>query len=220
MREDLQNLEITSREIKRLSGISLDRVFRPPTLRKFASEIFKSVAIASLLFLAYFLLSAIWPQHDLFLFATLIILAGGTFIEDISKIIASARNKKLTKLFDATEKYNTILKAIAIQDEIEAAGNRNFNFQNREQVIEALELIREDLVRALTIERILRKHKRFISANAKLFSSHLNDVTSLLINDEASEHGRLLNEALEIAVAVRDEMKRLQDKHYGFGNGE
>ena len=220
MREDLQNLEITAREIKRLSGIGLDRVFRPPTAKKFVSEIFKSGAIAFLLFVAYFLLAAIWPQQDLFLFATFIILVFGTFIEDISKIIVSARNKKLTKLFDATEKYNTILKAIAIQDEIEAAGSGNFNFENREKVIEALELIREDLVRALTIERILRKHKRFISANAKLFSSHLNDVTSLLINDEASEHGRLLNEALEIAVAVRDEMKRLQDKHYGFGNGE
>lgn len=216
MREDLQSLEITNREIKRLSGIGLGQVFRPPTFGKFVSENFKSLAIASLLFIGYLLFVEILPQHDLLLFAIFLIFAGGTFIEDFYKIIVSARNKKLTKLFDATDKYNTIVKALAIQDEIEAVGSSNLKSKNRERVIEALQLIREDLVRALTIERILRKHKRFISANAKLFASHLNDVTELLINDEANEHGRLLNEALEIAVAVRDEMNRLQDKHSGI----
>lgn len=220
MREDLQGLEITAKEIKRLSGISLSQVFRPPTLGKFVSEIFKSLAIACLLFIAYWLLIQIWPQDYLLLLAIFLVLAVGTFIEDFYKIIVSAKNQKLTKLFDATEKYNTIVKALEITDEIEAVRNHNLNFQNREQVIEALQLIREDLIRALTIERILRKHKRFISANAKLFASNLNDVTALLINDEASEHGRLLNEALEIAVAVRDEMKRLQDKHSGWENDE
>ncbi|MDY6802452.1 MAG: hypothetical protein SXA11_01405 [Cyanobacteriota bacterium] len=213
MREDLQGLEITNREIRRLSGIGLERVFRPPTLGKFVSENFKSLAIASLLFIGYLLLAEILPQQNLLLFAIFLFFAIGTFIEDLYKIIVSARNKKLTKLFDATDKYNTIVKALAIQDEIEGVGSSNLKSKNRERVIEALELIREDLVRALTIERILRKHKRFISANTKLFASHLNDVTELLINDEANEHGRLLNEALEIAVTVRDEMKRLQDKH-------
>ena len=220
MREDLQGLEITAKEIKRLSGISFSQVFRPPTLGKFASETLKSLTIACFLFIGYLLLVKIWPQHYLLLLATYLTLGLGTFFEDFYKIIVSAKNQKLTKLFDATEKYNTIVKALEITDEIEAVGSHNLNFPNREQVIEALELIREDLVRALTIERILRKHKRFISANAKLFASNLNDVTALLINDEASEHGRLLNEALEIAVAVRDEMKRLQDKHSGIENDE
>ena len=215
MKEDLQGLEITAKEIKRLSGIALGRVFRPPTVGKFIWEILKSLAIALLLFIGYLLLAEIWPQHYEFLFSLFLILAGGNLLEDIYKIVVSARNKKLTKLFDAAEKYNTIIKALEIQAEIEAVGSTSLRLKNREQVIEALQLIREDLVRALTIERILRKHKRFISANAKLFASNLNDVTSLLINDEVSEHGRLLNEALEIAVAVRDEMKRLENKHYG-----
>ena len=108
MIEDLQGLEITAKEIKRLSGVGLGRVFRPPTLGKFVWEICKSLAIAFLLFIGYLLLAEIWLQHEEFLFSIFLILAGGTFLEDVYKIIVTVRNQKLTKLFEATEKYNTI----------------------------------------------------------------------------------------------------------------
>lgn len=215
MKLDLQGLEITKGELKRLSGINLSRVFRPPTPGKFLSEGLKSFSIIALLFIGYLLLAQIRPQVYLWLFIIFVIMTLGLILEDVFKIIISARNKNLLKLFDDVDRYNAIVKAIVIHDEIEATGTTKARLSNRDGIVEALQLIRDDLVRALTMERILKKHKKFISSNAKLFASNLQEVNALLINDEASEHGRLLNEALEIAIRVENEMKRLQNRHYG-----
>jgi hypothetical protein len=39
-------------------------------------------------------------------------------------------------------------------------------------------------------------------------------LNALQINDKASEHGRLLNEALQIVVDVQEEMRKLQDQRF------
>jgi hypothetical protein len=45
-----------------------------------------------------------------------------------------------------------------------------------------------------------------------LFANNLRTLNSLQISDRATEQGRLLNEALQVAVGVQAEMKKLQDR--------
>ncbi|MEO1561307.1 MAG: hypothetical protein AAFS12_17360, partial [Cyanobacteria bacterium J06632_19] len=82
--------------------------------------------------------------------------------------------------------------------------------KERNRVLEALKYTRADLVRALKTERILRDNKKFIVNNSELLANNLATLTQMQVSEQASEHGRLLNEALEIAIDVQQEMKRLQ----------
>jgi hypothetical protein len=104
-----------------------------------------------------------------------------------------------------------VIKAIDINDQIEDVGNLGVGIQERETVLAGLKLTRDDLVRAIKTERILRENKSFIITNADLFTNNLATLASMQVNEEATEHGRLLNEALQISLDVQHEMKRLQN---------
>ncbi|MDW8453227.1 MAG: hypothetical protein RML39_07205 [Oscillatoriaceae cyanobacterium SKYGB_i_bin93] len=77
-------------------------------------------------------------------------------------------------------------------------------------------MTRSDLVRALKTERILRKNKDFIARNPEIFANNLAVLTTLQVSDRASEQGRLLNEALQVAISTQEEMKRRRDKYFNF----
>ena len=213
MKPDLEGLEITKGELKHLSGVSLNKIFRPPTKTKYLSESLKSLLIVGLLLISYWMVVQILNQHYLLLILIYVAMAVGLFLEDIYKILVTHKNQHLMRLFDDVDKYNSIIQAIVINDQLESAGNPQVKLSNRQEVIEALKLIREELIRALKTERIIRENKKFIDDHTDLFALNLNALTSLQINDLASEHGRLLNEALQIAIGVREEMKKIQDEN-------
>jgi hypothetical protein len=116
----------------------------------------------------------------------------------------------LQVLLNDVERFNTVIKVIDINDQIEAAGNLEVSIKERHKVIEALKLTRKDLVRALRTEKILRENKHFILGNSELFANNLAALASMEVTQEAAEHSKLLNEALEIALDVQYQMKKLQ----------
>ncbi|MGA9383055.1 MAG: hypothetical protein WBV73_30200, partial [Phormidium sp.] len=101
-----------------------------------------------------------------------------------------------------------------INDQIEAAGNPGVKLKDRERVIEALRLTREDIVRALKTEKILRENQEFINLNPDLFANNLKALTALQVDEQASEYGRILNEALQIGMSIQDEMKYLKGERF------
>ncbi|MEG5035415.1 hypothetical protein [Microcoleus sp. AT3-D2] len=221
MRADIQGLEITLGELKHLTGAGPDRVYRPPTATKFAREALKTVGLIVLVLISCWLLVAIFPRAYLLWFALHLVAIVGLILEDAWKIRCSRQNKDLINLFDDVDRYNGIIEAIAINDQIEDAGNAEVKIGDRAKVIEALQLIRDDLVRALKTERILRENKKFVDTNSELFANNLRTLNALQISDRASEQGRLLNEALQVAVEVQAEMKKLQDRNAAnFKNGK
>lgn len=213
MRPDLQGLEITPGELKHLSGVSVDTLLRPPTLPKFIAEITKTLLIMLLISLTGFVLIQVFPEHLKLLISVPSILAITLFLNDIRKITISRQCHNLVRLFEDVNRFNRVIKAIDINDKIEAVGNPGVSLQNRGQVIQALRLTRDDIIRALKTERILRENARFIKYNSELFDNNLMALTALQVSDQATEHGRLLNEALQIVVDVRQEMKALQNRH-------
>ncbi len=225
MRQDLQGLEITKGELRKLSGIDPEQVFR----RSVMQDAFKR--------------SQFWQRHTLEVgFLTLLsfvsfavvfsYLAGGRSLYSELRVFGSvaigslvlailiqswriiqSTSPALAGLLDDVDRYNAMVKAIHINDQIEAAGNFQVRLQNRSRVIEALRITRANIVRALKTERILRENKPFIDRNPDLFADSLLTLESLQVTDQASEHGRLLNEALQIGLSVQDEMRKLQNRH-------
>lgn len=212
MQPDLQGLEISKGEIKHCSGVSVDAVFSPPTLRKFSSEIAKTSLVIIFICLSGLILGHIFPQHLMELVFVDAVASVVLLTDDFRRIHFSRKHRNLVKMFEEIKRYNSVIKAIDINDQIEAVGNPSVGLQDRERVIQAVRLAREDIIRALKTERILRKNANFIRFNFELFDNNLTALTALQVNDQASEHGRMLNEALQIAVDVQEQMKKLQNQ--------
>jgi hypothetical protein len=212
MQTDLQGLEITKGELKRCSGVSIDAVFSPPTLPKFLLEITQTFLIIILIGLSSFVLIQVFPEYFKTLVALHLVAVVGLLLYDFNKIYLSHKHRNLVRMFEDVKRYNSVIKAIDINDQIEAVGNPGVCLRNREQVIHALALAREDILRALKTERILRENESFIKSNSQLFDNNLTALTALQVSDAASEHGRLLNEALQIVVDVQEEMRKLQNQ--------
>ena len=214
MQPDLQGLEITPGELKHLSGLSANAAIRPPKLRKFLAEILQSLLIIGLISVSGLLLIMVFPDHRLSLMAIHLILAVTLLIQDAFKIILTTKNRHFVSLLEDVDRYNKTIKSIDITDQLEAAGNPGVQLKDRARVIEALKLTREDLIRALKTERILRENQRFIRINPDLFATNINALAALQVDEKASEYGRILNEAFEIGMSIQDEMKQLQEKRY------
>lgn len=214
MQPDLQGLEITKGELKALSGISVKAVIRPFKLRKVFQEVFTSIVVLLLLILSCLLLILCFPNYQITLIVIHLFFAIGLVFEDFKRIVITRKNKHFVSLIDDVERYNSVIKSIDINDQIEAAGNPGVKLKDRERVIQALRLTREDIVRALKTEKIIRENQAFINLNPDLFANNLKALTALQVDEQASEYGRILNEALQIGMSIQDEMKHLKGERF------
>lgn len=221
MRSDLRDLPITKSELKSYSGLDIEAVnhFSMGTLLNLdpgpdspASIQYLPLLVAFIVGLTYGLPMALL---DLPLgFSALFFLAELALGLAIAKLIQFLWVKKhvtesLPGLLHEVDRLNDVIRAIDINDRLEDVGNPDVKLQDREQVIAALHLTKEDLIRALKTERILRKHKKFIARNPEIFANNLTALAALQVTDKASEHGRLLNEALQIALSANEEIGKL-----------
>ncbi|HYX17166.1 MAG TPA: hypothetical protein VE944_23010 [Nostoc sp.] len=236
MRDDLQGLEISQDELQKLTNLPVNDqllIITNPLkkLVKIYIQKIKSSEGATVIFIGFATFVFTYILFDIFvkIFVAwvtipswiLLIILGiwiGGFTQSIlyliwkskSKIVKYHMTNSLRILLKDVERYNTVIRAIDINDQIEEAGNPEVLIKERESVIEALKLTKSDLVRALKTETILRENKSFILSNTELFVNNLATLTAMQVNEQATEHGRLLNEALQIALDVQHEMKRLQ----------
>ena len=135
-------------------------------------------------------------------------------IDNQFKLKGWSSHPPLKGLLKDVKRFNSLIQSIHINDQLEEAGNLSVKLKDRKKIIEALKLTREDLCRALKTERILRENKKFISRNPALFENNLIALTTLQVDDQASEQGRLLDEALQIALSTQEELRRFQKRDY------
>lgn len=115
----------------------------------------------------------------------------------------------LSHLLDEIDRFNEMVSAVEILEELGASQNSTLNLENRQEVLEAMHLTRESLVCGLMTERVMRKHQRFMSRRSEMFSNierNLATLQLLQVSDEASDYGRLLNEAIQIGTSVHREL--------------
>lgn len=230
MQTELKNLEITQTDLKNLSGITSEPCLGSPKngiLWKTILLFFPALFVAAILVsISLNILEVFWGNIDdewgvLLSFVLGFILARYA-VKNIgtkaSKVYQDSSSKKIEvetflNLKSEVEKINALIKAIDVNDQLEEAGNKGMDLNNRNKIIEAIELARKDLVRALKTEKILRENKDVILNNPDLFANNLSNLQALQITDKATEYGQLLNQALQIAVEVQEEMRKLKDQH-------
>ena len=121
----------------------------------------------------------------------------------------------LSHLLDEIDRFNEMVSAVEILEELGANKGSRLNLENREEVLEALHLTRESLVCGLMTERVLRKHQQFMTRRQEMFSSierNLATLQQLRVSDEANDYGRLLNEAIQIGTSVHRELSGSKDR--------
>ncbi|MEH2315306.1 MAG: hypothetical protein V7K35_28740 [Nostoc sp.] len=236
MRDDLQGLEISQDELQKLTNLPVNDqllIITNPLqkLAKLYIQKIKSSEGATVIFIGFatfvfgYLLFDIlikvflsWITIPSWIVLIILGLWVGGLTQTIlyliwrrkSKFVKLNMTKSLQILLTDVERYNSVIRAIDINDQIEEAGNPEVLIKERENVVAALKLTKADLVRALKTEKILRENKSFILSNTELFVNNLATLTAMQVSEQATEHGRLLNEALQIALDVQHEMKRLQ----------
>lgn len=237
VRNDLHGLYISQKELQKLTNLpvkdELVIIINPlKEMGKTVIEKLQGSEAATVLFLSFsiFVLSylildillkifANWITVPAWLLLILLCFFGGILTQiglyywwqKRLQILEENMSHSLQILLNDVDRYNAVIKAIDINDQIEAAGNPEVNIKEREKVIAALKLTRDDLVRALKTEKVLRENKDFILSNTELFANNLATLTAMQVTEQATEHGRLLNEALQIALDVQHEMKSLQN---------
>lgn len=238
MRDDLEGLEISHQQLKELTNLPVNNelILITNNLNKWGKYLLENMRGsegATVVFIGCCTFVFVYILFDISLkmlvikipipSGILLILFSvwmGGFMQTIlyimwkikSTFIKSNMTNCLRILLNDVKRYNNVINAININDQIEAAGNLEVGIKQRKKVIEALNLTKLDLVRALKTERILRENKNFILSNSELFANNLATLTSMQVTEQATEHGRLLNEALQIALDVQYEMSRLHSQ--------
>ena len=236
MRDDLQGLEISQDELQKLTNLPVNDqllIITNPLekLAKLYIQKIKSSEGATVIFIGFatFVFGYLFFDIIIKVFLSwitipswIVLIILGLWVGGLtqailyliwrskSKVVKLNMTNSLQILLNDVERYNSVIRAIDINDQIEEAGNPEVLIKERENVLAALKLTKADLVRALKTERILRENKSFILSNTDLFVNNLATLTAMQVNEQATEHGRLLNEALQIALDVQHEMKRLQ----------
>ncbi len=212
MQSDLKGLEITSGEIKHWSGINQRSVYRPATVKKLLGEGLKTFTIIGLLFISYWIWSLIFPELYLIIIIIYLVIGILLLLEDILKFWFTLTRPQFVKLCNQVDRYHAIIKALKIYDELQLAEHPQEPLKNRTAIIEALTLIRTELIKGLKIERILKKHQKFIDKNPELFDPNFTTLTVLETQEPTTEQGRLLYQAFKIASEVHQELKQLQQQ--------
>ncbi|MEA5554702.1 hypothetical protein VB713_27630 [Anabaena cylindrica UHCC 0172] len=218
MQPDLVGLEISKGELRRLTGFDTEDVFRPSIMADkekrmgfFFNEGLVALALTPIIvgfIYAFIILPTVRSSTKLGVILLIIVPVGVVVGRSLWR--KKTCPHALTILLDEVDKYHTVVQAIDINDQLATSGNSQSNINDREQVISALQLIREDLVRALKSERILRDNKKLFANNQDLLINNLANLQTLEVSNQAGEYARLLNQSLQIALEVEAELRKLQ----------
>ncbi|MEM7065341.1 MAG: hypothetical protein AAF572_19535 [Cyanobacteria bacterium P01_B01_bin.77] len=226
---NLDNLRITNHDLDELTSLDISElsmgwgtrlsVFRHPRLR-WAWLINQGLVLSVALVL--------WLPVCLVLGRNLAEQAVGVFMGvGVGGAIATAmahaiygihkgtQLKVLSHLLDEVDRFNEMIKAVEILDELRQADrSKRLSLENPDDVKEALHLTRESLVCGLTSDKIMRKHQQFIARRHELFASietNLYSLQALQAEDMAGDYGQLLNEALQVGTRIHQELRQLSD---------
>ncbi|KAB8314094.1 hypothetical protein SD81_039495 [Tolypothrix campylonemoides VB511288] len=220
MQPDLLTLEMTKGELRRLIGLDPNNVFRPSIMKNrdkrlsfFMNEMVVAVALTPIivgLIYGFIILptigSSILLGIILLISVPLAVIVGRWFWRRFTC------PKTLITLLDKVDQYHAVIKAIDIHDQLPTSENTD-SITDREKVVAALQLIREDLVRALKTERILRDNKELLTNNEQLLVNNLTKLQSLQLSPVSGEYAQLLNQSLQIALDVQAQIRKIQSSH-------
>lgn len=106
-------------------------------------------------------------------------------------------------LVDEVDQFNRVIEEITFVDHLQEVGNP-VNIRNRDDILTALQHIRAELVRAVKTERLFRENPQFVRQD---FSLDFISWQRLELDEQAQKYEQFVNEALEIGIRVREDLK-------------
>lgn len=223
---NLDNLRITHRDLDELTGLDISdlsmgwgtrlSLFHQPRLR-WAWLMNQSLVLTVALVLwlpVSLLLGRNLASPTIFIGLGVAGAIATTVAHGLYGIHKGKQLKVLSHLLDEVDRYNEMIKAVEILEELRQTDHRSkrLNLDNPEAVKEALHLTRESLVCGLMSDKIMRKHQRFIARRHELFASietNLSSLQTLQATEMAGDYGQLLNEALQVGTSVHQELRKV-----------
>ncbi|MEM6446148.1 MAG: hypothetical protein AAFY57_07560 [Cyanobacteria bacterium J06642_2] len=162
---------------------------------------------------AFFILNVVFPRSNLLGPVVIVAIALGFFsfwVKLQDKITSEA---SLAALLEDVEQHNNLLRAIDVNDQLRAVVEQDIEGGDRERTLKALQINRDDLLRAFKLERILRENRDIVTTNPSMFTTNLQSVQALRVSDRSSEYGVLLEESLQLALSIQEEMENMRSRH-------
>lgn len=217
MQPDLLGLEITKGELKRLTGVNLEDFLLPSMManreQRFAflmKEVRETLLLVLLIGGLMYALITLTIGSNIDLGIVLLIAVAIAVIVGRWLWRRFRYPKSLIIVLNEVDKFHTAVQALDNLDQLAVSENSENNFNERQTVITALELVREDLVRALKIERILRDNKKLLPEQEEPFVNNLANLQSLRISSSIGEYVQILNQSLQIDLDVQSQIRKLQ----------
>ena len=236
MQADLENLMLTTEELENLVDLDTSTALAIDAYRGFILKNPKQMLSVLLTELFIFILVLIFVMPvSLIVLRNVGALPGNT--DGVTKLLTLILSisllgvliwnvcfwqqvkqvKSLARLMDKVDKYNHVIQAIALIDELESASrspSRCNSLSTRKEVIQALSITKETLSSALQAEKLMRKHRKFLSSHHELFANLENNFTNLIsfdLSHQVNEYTHLVNESLQIGLSVHKELKKLNN---------
>jgi hypothetical protein len=207
---DLLGLEITKGELKRLTGVKPENFLLPSMMKnrkqRFAflmKEVRETLLLVLLIGGLIYALITLTIGSNIGLGIVLLIAVAIAVLVGRWLWRRFRYPKTLIILLNEVDKFHTVVQAVDNLDQLAVAENSENNINERETIIAALQLVREDLVRALKIERLLRDNKKSLTDQQELFVNNLANLQALQVSSSAREYAQILNQLLQIDLDVQ-----------------
>lgn len=121
--------------------------------------------------------------------------------------------KRLRKIFLECENYNKILKSINVKDQIANVLDRNSD-ETRQEILSLLEKIRNNLVKALKIDKIIRENSDIISITEESLEITFAELQYADITSHANQYSEFVDEVLNLGINLNREFEMLRSSSY------
>lgn len=220
MQPDLLGLEITKGELKRLTGVKPELFLLPSLMKnreqRFAflmKEVRETLLLVLLITGLIYALITLTIGSQIGLGIILLIVVAIAVVVGRWLWRRFRYPKALIILLNEIDKYHAEVQAVDHLDQQAISENSENNSHKREIIIAALQLVREDLVRGLKIERVLRDNKKSLTDQQELSVNNLANLQALQVSSSAGEYAQILNQLLQIDLDVQSQIRKLQQSH-------
>jgi energy-coupling factor transporter transmembrane protein EcfT len=217
---DLLGLEITKGELKRLTGVKPELFLLPSLMKnreqRFAflmKEVRETLLLVLLITGLIYALITLTIGSQIGLGIILLIVVAIAVVVGRWLWRRFRYPKALIILLNEIDKYHAEVQAVDHLDQQAISENSENNSHKREIIIAALQLVREDLVRGLKIERVLRDNKKSLTDQQELSVNNLANLQALQVSSSAGEYAQILNQLLQIDLDVQSQIRKLQQSH-------
>ncbi len=110
----------------------------------------------------------------------------------------------LYELQQAAERFDKLVQALGVADSVQDVLGQAPSEADRQRALQVLAINRDNLVRALRVERLLRENRKLLAdVGAGAIQEALLPMEAVRIDARASEYARIVTENLAIAAEVQ-----------------